>query len=104
MRRTGRAGPVQRTRRRGDAFVAPLVKGGWLIEREIERKRHRDEGKKEEHDDEENKIKCRTEAFRISSSDLTRKWKKPGTVDEETRDGIKFESSYLNFVRACARK
>ena len=71
-------------------------------ERKKERKKHRDEGKKEEgDDDEENKIKCRTEAFRISSSDLTRKWKKPGTVGERTRDRIK--SNALSRVRVKFR-
>lgn len=50
-------------------------------------KRNRSNKEEEEKEDgEENEIKCRDEAFRISSSDPARRWKKRRTRGEKERE------------------
>lgn len=68
--------------------------GGWgrrervFGEREGRRTKRNRSNKEEEEkgDGEENEIKCRDEAFRISSSDPARRWKKRRTRGEKERE------------------
>lgn len=57
-------------------------------EREGRRTKRNRSNKEEEEkgDGEENEIKCRDEAFRISSSDPARRWKKRRTRGEKKRE------------------
>lgn len=73
----------RRRRRRGERSVKGRADERRGIEATKKRRRRRGE------DGEENEIKCRDEAFRISSSDPARRWKREGREREGEGDGPK---------------
>ena len=65
---------------RAPKIGARIARAKRPAEREERRRRRRGE------DGEENEIKCRDEAFRISSSDPARRWKREGRERERERE------------------